>query len=663
MSDTYTVAAACGPVIPSARIRNVALIGHEKSGKTSVAAALTGVDTAATDAHTTRLRCYTSHHDGLALNVMDPPGHPDFAGDVRAALHVADAAIFVVSASGGMDAATQLWWRECDALELPRAVAVTKLDGLFADFDETAALCQRLFDPSVTSAYLPLLGDDGNAVAGLIGLLSTSVYDYSHGLPPRVSAPESVHLDGIAEARTRLIETILAHSDSDAWVDAYLAGEQVDTEAMVGDLESAIARGELFPVIPIDPVTHVGIDALGQLIREAFGSPSDRVPPAAVTHDGFPATVLSVDPDEPAVAQVVSAHVDSDGDTVGLVRVFAGTIADGATVRFSRPDGSHTDGRITQLRTPSGSPLSHCGAGDMCTIVSPDLRPADTISDPEAAVQLTGWAVPQPQFPVAVTNDPAMRRTLSRHVAVDPSARLEADPDTGQLLLWGLGEVHAEAVVARAAAHGTVIEMHEPASPRRETFTEVVHGTGTYRSGVDAIECAVVFEPRMAGEGIKISDAADNSSPHMDRMRAALRAALSRGVADTNPIIDVHVRVEAITVEGEPHGAEPFEFAARHALSDAATGASIAVLDPIDTATITVPNEYARPVLDDVKTQDGHVRDSTDNGDGLTTITVDLAAAKLMAYAPRLRSLTAGSGRFSREFDRYAPAAIPDGEV
>ncbi len=247
------------------KIRNVVLVGHTGAGKTTLVEALlvaTGTipragrvedGTTVSDFDEAEQRQQRSvslalaplEHDGYKVNLLDAPGYADFVGDLRAGLRAADAALFVVSAVDGIDGTTQLLWEECAAVRMPRAVVVTKLDKDRADFDETVAVCQRVFGEGVLPAYLPMANDDGTP-GGLIGLLSRQVNDYSSG--DRVQrAPDAEHLPLIDEARNRLIEGIIAESEDETLMDRYLAGEDIELDVLVDDLEKAVSRGSLLP--------------------------------------------------------------------------------------------------------------------------------------------------------------------------------------------------------------------------------------------------------------------------------------------------------------------------------------------------------------------------------------------------------------------------------
>src|SRR3954468_23448503 len=211
------------------RVRNVVVVGHSGAGKTTLVEALlaatgtigragsVGDGTTVSDhdpaavrqQRSVSLACAPLVHGGIKVNLLDTPGYADFVGELRAGLRAADAALFVVSAADGMDAATGALWEECAAVGMPRAVAVSRLDHPRADFDEAVALCQRVFGDNVLPLYLPMHGDDGESVVGLVGLFPHRVYDYSAGYPPAVRDPDAEHLPAVEESRNELLEGII----------------------------------------------------------------------------------------------------------------------------------------------------------------------------------------------------------------------------------------------------------------------------------------------------------------------------------------------------------------------------------------------------------------------------------------------------------------------
>ncbi|SCG81382.1 translation elongation factor 2 (EF-2/EF-G) [Micromonospora rifamycinica] len=498
------------------RVRNVVLVGHSGAGKTTLVEALlaasgtidrAGSVTAGTTVadhdpaavrqqRSVALSCAPLEHAGVRVNLLDTPGYGDFVGELRAGLRAADAALFVVSAVDGMDAATAALWEECAAVDLPRAVAVARLDHPRADFDEAVALCQRVFGDDVLPLHLPMLGDDGESVAGLLALVTRRVHDYSAGLPATVREPDPQHLPAIAESRGELIEGIIAESEDETLMDRYLDGAEIDTDVLVGDLEKAVARGHLYPVLPVCATTGVGLDVLLDTLVSAFPPPLERPVPAVTGLDGSPRSPLAGDPDGPLVAEVVRTTVDRHLGRVCLVRVFSGTLRPGQPVHVAghgradrgRPDHD-TDERIGALHRPLGAALREvagCVAGDICAITGVGgAHTGDTVSATDEPLLLAPWEMPEPLLPVAVVprhpdDGDALTRSLDRLIAGDPTVRLERDPQTHQLVLWCMGEAHADVLLDRLRADGAELDTEPVRVPLRETFTQAAAGHGRH---------------------------------------------------------------------------------------------------------------------------------------------------------------------------------------
>ncbi|MER7168267.1 GTP-binding protein [Micromonospora sp. NPDC000207] len=464
-------------------IRNVVLVGRSGVGKTALVEALV----AATDAtgrgaavpadtpavadrgRSVALSAVPLRHAGVKVNLLDTPGYADFVAGLRAGLRAADAALFVVSAADGLDPATVALWEECAAVDLPRSVVVSRLDDPRADFDEAVALCQRLFGDTVVAVHLPMLGDDGELVAGLLGLLTDRVYDYSAGLPAAVRDPDPEHLTAIAEARDELVEAILAESENDSLLDRYVAGLDVPPPVLAAELDRAVSRGYLHPVVPVCAATGVGLDLLLDGLVDAFPAPSQRELPVVTGRDGSPRPPLDCDPDGPLVAEVLQTTVEAGQGRVGLVRVFSGTLRPGQPVHLARagaPGADDPDVRLADLRSPSGTPggaVPLAVAGDVVAVTGWDgVTTGDTISDVREPLALVPWELPEPLLPVAVVaaadgDTDAVAHEVGRLVDADPTLRLTHDPGTRQLVLWCVGEAQAQEVLDRVRAGGVEV--------------------------------------------------------------------------------------------------------------------------------------------------------------------------------------------------------------
>jgi elongation factor G len=689
------------PVVETpGRVRNVVLVGHSGAGKTTLVEALlaaTGTvsragsvtegttvsdhDPAAVkQQRSVSLACAPLVHNDIKVNLLDSPGYADFVGELRAGLRAADAALFVVSAVDGMDAATAALWEECAAVGMPRAVAVTRLDHQRADFDETVALCQRVFGDNVLPLYLPMLGDDGESTVGLMGLITKRVFDYTNGHPPEVRDPDPEHLPAIEEARNELIEGIIAESEDETLMDRYLGGEEIETQVLIDDLEKAVARGHFYPVVPVCAETEVGLDALLELLTAAFPTPFEHDLPAVTGVDGSPQQPLTCDPNGPLVAEVVKTTIDRHVGRVSLVRVFSGTLRPEAVVHVSghgmedrgHPDHDN-DERIAHIYSPLGASLRevpYCVAGDVCAITkSGSAETGDTISAKDNPLLVEPWVMPEPLLPIAIVaktraDEDALAKNLGRLVAGDPTMRLERNAETHQLVLWCMGEAHADVVLDRLRAGGVELETEPVRVGLRETFAaqSAGHGRHVKQSGGHGqyAVCDIRVEPLPRGTGFEFVDKiVGGVVPHnyIPSVEKGVRAQMERGLVAGYPVVDLRVTL----YDGKAHSVDSsdaaFQTAGALALREAAEKGQIQLLEPVDEITIRVPDSFVGSVMSDLSGRRGRVLGTEPDpaGGERTLVRAEVPATELVRYAVELRSMTSGSGTFTRTFARHDP--------
>lgn len=682
------------------RVRNVVLVGHSGAGKTTLVEALlaaTGTISRAgsvTDGTTVSdhdpaavkqqrsvsLSAAALIHDGVKLNLLDTPGYADFLGEVRAGLRAADAALFVVSAVDGVDEATAALWEECAAVGMPRAVAISRLDHQRADVEEAVAACRSAFGDGVQPLYLPLHGDDGESVVGLMGLISQRIFDYSQGHPATVREPDDEHRTAIEPARNELIEGIIAESEDETLMERYLAGEELDDAELIADLEKAVARGSFHPVIPVCGPTQVGLDALLEVMTRAFPSPAEHTLPAVTGLDGSPREPLTADAAGPLAAQVIKTTIDPYVGRVTLLRVFSGTLRPESTVHIvgrgleARGHAEHdSDERVAHLYSPLGANLREvpeCVAGDICAITkSQTAETGDTISAKDNPLLVEPWQMPEPLLPVAIvaktrSDEDALAKNLGRLVAGDPTMRLERNAETRQQVLWCMGEAHADVVLDRLRAAGAEVETEPVRVALRETFTTTATGKGRHVKqsgghGQYAI-CDIRVEPLERGAGYEFTSEVvggavpTNYIPSVDK---GVRSQMEKGLVAGYPVVDIKV----VVYDGKAHSVDSsdaaFQIAGSLALKEAAASGQVSLLEPVDEVTIRVPDTYVGAVMGDLSGRRGRVQGTEPDPDGAekTLVRAEVPAIELLRYAVELRAMTSGSGTFRRSFVRYEP--------
>ncbi len=680
-----------------ATVRNVALVGRSGAGKTTLVEALLEANGMITRKGSVVEGTTVSDSDpaaihqqrsvalsvvpllvaGMKINLLDTPGYPDFIGELRAGLRAADAVLFAVSAVDGVDAGTTAIWQECQYLGMPRAVVITRLDHPRADYDGVLAACRAAFGDTVLPLYVPV-SSDGD-VSGLLGLLSGTVYEYSPGTAgatARTGEPQEIA--AADAARAELIEGIIAESEDETLMERYLGGEDIDAGVLIADLETAVARGSFFPAVPASALTGLGTAELLELLTKAFPSPPERSLPRATDLAGAPVRALSCDPEGPLAGEVVRTTVDAFLGRVCLVRVFSGTLRGDTPVHVSGhglADRGHqdhdTDERLTHLYSPLGAtlrPVPFCIAGDIAAVAKlGSAETGDTISAKDQPLLLATWEMPEPLMPVAIEADShgdedALARSLGKVAAGDPTLRVERNSETHQLILWCMGEAHAEVVLDRLRDQGVKLHAVDVVTPLRETFSARAAGHGRHvkQSGGHGqyAVCDIEVEPLARGTGFEFIDKTVGGvipGTYISSVEKGVRAQMQKGVASGFPVVDVRVTV----VGGKAHSVDSsdaaFQAAGALALREAAAAGKIQLLEPVSSVVISVPDEHVGTVMSDLSGRRGRLTGTTSSGGDRTEITAEVPDQELLKYAVELRALTAGTGTFSRQYIRHDP--------
>jgi elongation factor G len=666
-------------------IRNVALVGPAGSGKTTLVETLlvsagvlnrpgsTVEGTTVSDFDDAEHRQQRSiglalaplMHDGVKVNLLDTPGYADFVGELRAGLRAADCALFVIAANEGVDEPTKALWRECAEVGMPRVVVVTKLDHARADYDGVVMEAQDAFGDKVVPVYLR----EGDR---LVGLLSD---DHAHD-----------------EQRGALIEAVIEESEDETLMERFLGGEEVDRDLLVEDLERAVARGSFHPVLPVDSSNAVGATELLDLIVTGFPSPAEHPMPEVFTPEGKPGPAISCDPDGPLVAEVVKTTSDAYVGRVSLVRVFSGTIRPDATVHVSGHfssffggaeeaghPGAHEDHdedeRIGSLSVPLGKnhrPADAVVAGDVCAIGRLSrAETGDTLSDKDTPLVLRPWEMPEPLLPLAIqarakADEDKLATGLQRLAAEDPTLRIEHNAETHQIVLWCMGEAHADVVLDRLEnRHGAAVDQVELRVPLRETFATKGQAKGRHvkQSGGHGqyAVCDITVEPLPEGTGFEFVDKVVGGAvprQFIPSVEKGVRAQMEKGLVAGYPAVDLKITL----TDGKAHSVDSsdmaFQTAGALALREAAAAAKTSLLEPVDEITVLIPDDLVGTVMSDLSGRRGRVLGSEPVGADRTLVRAEVPQIEITRYAIDLRASSHGAATFTRSFKRYEP--MPD---
>ncbi|MFG1614986.1 elongation factor G-like protein EF-G2 [Nonomuraea wenchangensis] len=678
----------------AAAIRNVVLVGHSGAGKTTLVEQLlaaTGTiqrpgrvedgntvsdfdEVEVRQQRSVNLAVAPLTHNGIKINLIDTPGYADFVGDLRAGLRAADAALFVVSASDGVDGLTQMLWEECSQVGMPRAVVITKIDHQRANFEEALATCQEIFGDGVAPLYLPVITN--GHVNGLIGLLTQKFYNYATGARTE-KEPGAGYETQIEEHRGSLIEGIIQESEDESLMDRYLAGEPIDVKVLIEDLEKAVERGSFYPVVCTG--LGVGTHEVLEVITQGFPSPLEHPMPEITDLSGKPVQGVTCDPDGPLVAEVVKTTSDPYVGRISLVRVFSGTLRPDMTVHVSGhglADRGHedhdVDERIGTLSCPLGKqqrPMPKGVAGDIVAVAKlARAETGDTLSDVERPLLMTSWTMPDPLLPVAIrakskADEDKLAQALSRLVAEDPTLRLENNAETKQLVLWCMGEAHTDVLLDRLSKrYGVEVERIDLRVPLRETFGGRCQAMGrnvkqTGGHGQYAI-CHIEVEPLPSGGGFEFVDKIVGGvvpRQFIPSVEKGVRAQMERGVVAGYPMVDVRVTL----YDGKAHSVDSsdmaFQIAGQLALKEAASKVPTLLLEPVDELSVLVADEHVGSVMSDLSSRRGRVLGTEPVGTGRTLVRAEVPQLEITRYAIDLRSMSHGTGTFTRSFLRYEP--------
>src|SRR6478672_6648473 len=666
-ANTSQGAGAAPTADSPAAIRNVVLIGPSGGGKTTLVEALltaTGVlsrpgsvvdgttvcdsdDAEIAQQRSVGLALAPLSHNGVKVNLIDTPGYADFVGELRAGLRAADGALFVIAANEGVDELTKSLWLECQQVGMPRAVVVTKLDHARANYDNAVAAAQKTFGDKVLPLYLPA----NSPCTGLIGLLSQTHYEYNGG-KRTTKEPDSSYSDRLSEQRGTLIEGIIEESEDETLMERYLGGEEIDEKVLIEDLEKAVARGSFFPVIPVCSSTGVGTLELLEVTTSGFPSPLEHPLPDVFTPQGKDHAGLRCDPNGPLLAEVVKTTSDPYVGRVSLVRVFSGTVRPDATVHvsghFSEFYGSHEghedhdeDERIGALSVPLGKtqrPADLVVAGDICAIGRlTRAETGDTLSDKDTPLVLKPWNMPEPLLPVAIearakADEDKLGQGLARLAAEDPTLRIEHNAETHQIVLWTMGEAHADVVLDRLEnRHGVGVEQVGLRVPLRETFAGSAKGLGRHvkQSGGHGqyAVCEIEVEPLPGGGGFEFVDKVVGGSvprQFIPSVEKGVRAQMERGVAAGYPVVDIRVTLR----DGKAHSVDSsdmaFQTAGALALREAASVCRTSLLEPVD---------LVGTIMGDLSSRRGHVLGTEKVGDDRTLVRAEVPQIEIARYA------------------------------
>ncbi len=595
---------------------------------------------------------------GHKLNIIDTPGYADFIGEVRSALRAADLAMFVVSASDGVEVQTEAVWNLAEQEGIARAFFINKLDRERADYKGVLAQLKNAFGTGVAPLEFPI-GSEAD-LQGVAGIVSNHAFLYEDGAGKgtEVDIPEEVKAD-VDEVRSALVEAVVENDDE--LLEAYFEGQEPSQEQLVAGLREGIAAGSIFPVLCGSATGLVGIDRLAELIVRDGPSPLDRPMPPIQGEDEFTAN-----PGGALEAYVFKTVSDPYLGRISMFRLFSGTLKVDMVLENPREGVSGKLHNLFFMKGKDHEDTSEVSCGDIAAVAKLEtVRSGDTLRAPGSDVVIEPVSVPSPNMSLAVTpkttqDEEKLSTSLNRVVEEDPTLHVERRGETNQTVLSGMGDTHLEVALARMGRKfGVEVVTEVPRVPYRETITASAEAEGKHKKqsgGRGQFGVAFVrFEPLQDGEDYEFVDAIKGGSiprqliPAVDK---GIQEALARGLQAGYPVTGV----KATVYDGKYHSVDSdelsFRMAGIQAVRAAAPNLNPVMLEPYVKLSIMAPEEYMGDIIGDLNSKRGRVG-GMDSFGQQRVVTAEVPMGEVQQYTIDLRSITGGRGSFELEFSHY----------
>jgi elongation factor G len=661
------------------RIRNVALVGHRGSGKTSLHEALLfqagainrlgsvveGSTTSDSDPDEKSRQMSISaavssfEWQDRKVNLIDTPGDSSFVADALSALRVCESAVFVVNAVMGVEVHTTRLWQRAAELDLARLLFVNMLDRERADFFRTLESLKSVFGSHVVATEIPIGSE--HEVSGVIDLVDMKAYAY--GESGRDSCAEVPIPDELAERAQEYREKLMdeVSESSDELMERYLEGDEIDHTEIVAALKQGTNHGAIFPVTCGVATRNLATNRLLDAIVDDLPSP--------VMHGGFDVGEVTLEPVEDAelFAYVFKTRADPFAGRINLFRVYQGVMKQDSQVLNTR---THTKERIGQLLSFEGDETGHAtefGPGDIGAVAKlKETKAGDWLAARDEPISMPQIKLPAPVMAFAVEpkskgDEDKVFTALRRLQEEDPTIDLHRDPQTGEQIVAGLSQVHVEVIVERLKSRfGAEVNLKPPRVPYQETIRKPAKAHGRHKKQTGGRgqfgDCHIEIEPLESGSGLEFVNAIKGGvipTGFIPAVEKGVVEAMEAGVVAGYPVKDVRVRLYDGSYHTVDSSEMAFKVAGSLAMKEAMQQASPVLLEPIMLVSISVPEDAVGDVIGDLNSRRGRPLGMEPVGAGMTEVKAEVPMSEMLSYAPDLRSITGGQGEFTMDFLRY----------
>jgi elongation factor G len=652
-------------------LRNVALVGHSGSGKTSLAEAVLFVsgklnrmgriqegstvcdyDSEEIERQISlRTSMVTTEWDGAHLNLLDSPGYADFASEVKSALRVSDGCLVVVESVTGVDVGTERSWRYAEESGLPRLIFINKMDRPDIDLDQVLQQIKDRFGRQAVPLQHPV--NHGEGFSQLLDAVRMKLVTYKDG---KTEESELGELESTAQQLHEQLVEAVAETDEEL-MEKYFTEGDLSAEELAEGIHTAVLRGELFPVIFGDAFNAVGIDAALSAIVGYL--------PSAAESPGIEKG-LEGSSDSPLAAYVFKTLAEQHVGELNLVRLYSGGFKPGDEVVNSSRKANERVGQIFELNGHERAEVENAIAGDIVALVKlKNTHTGDTLCQKSNDVTLTGVEFPDPLIRVAISpeekgSEERIATGLAQLRQEDPSFIFRYDNEIRQSLLQAQGDLHLETILKRLRERfGVAVVTEPPRIPYRETIRGNSEGHFRHKKQTGGRgqfgEVFLRIAPKMRGEGFEfINSVVGGNIPSnfIPAVEKGLQETMVEGPLSGSAVVDIAVDV----YDGKHHPVDSdevsFKIASSMAFKDAFFKAKPVLLEPIYRLTITVPEEFMGDVMGDLTSRRGRII-GTDADGHYQVISADAPLAEIDRYATTLRSMTQGKGIHTQQLDRY----------
>ena len=679
---------------PLDRYRNIGIMAHIDAGKTTTTERIlyyTGISHKIGEVHdgnatmdwmeqeqergititSAATTCFWNDH---RINIIDTPGHVDFTIEVERSLRVLDGAVAVFDSVAGVEPQSETVWRQADKYDVPRMCFVNKMDRTGADFYRCVEMMVDRLGASPLVLQLPIGSEAEFAgVVDLVKMKSIIWKDENLGAEFEEVDISDDLADKAAEYRKTLVEAAVDHDD--AAMEAYLDGTEPSEDVLKQCIRTGTLAGAFVPVLTGSAFKNKGVQPLLDAVVDFMPAPTDVAAIKGVMADTDEEIERHNSDDEPFAALAFKVMNDPFVGSLTFARVYSGVLETGSSVVNTVKNKKERVGRMLQMHSNSREDVKEARAGDIIAMAGlKDTTTGDTLCEPSSPVILERMEFPDPVIEVAVepktkADQEKMGVALSRLAAEDPSFRVTSDPESGQTVIKGMGELHLEILVDRMK-HEFKVEANvgAPQVAYRETISreaeiDYTHKKQTGGSGQFA-RVKIKFEPLQPGEGVHFESTITGGNvpkEYIPGVEKGIKMVAEGGILAGFPVIDF----KATLYDGNYHDVDSsvmaFEIAGRSAFREAAEKCKAKLLEPIMKVEVVTPDDYMGDVIGDLNSRRGQVQGTEARGVA-TTITAMVPLANMFGYVNNLRSMSQGRAQYSMVFDHYeqVPQAVSD---